>query len=181
MALPTRPTSGQPAPRREPVPPKRESNALPSLPDIELPPEPQVRKQEPVRQSAQRAEPRQAPAQAPRKPKTTASKPKKPVVTEPVSTGSEDGWAIDPKTGKKYRKLPKTVMGNDGRPLLQIEDFNLDDLTGEAEMFLAHLRVPPDKEEQKRLRELKIQQARKQNAEYVKANPDDDEEDDEDI
>jgi len=91
--------------------------------------------------------------------------------SEPVAETTEDSeWRIDPKTGKRYKDLPgfkKGVMGSkatitrgakggfgadDLRTMLEdVPDFNMDDLNGTAEMFMAHLRVPPDKEEQKRL------------------------------
>lgn len=180
MALPTTP-GGLPTPRREPnVSPKRESVSLPPLEPIDSLPEIRERRA-PV---AQEQVKKRVPTQAPLKPKPV-KKPTAPVaepVTE-VSTKEDlpEGWAVDKKTGKKYRKLPKTVMGDDGKPMLQIPDFNLDDLTGEAEIFLAHLRVPPDKVEQQRLRDLKTQQARKQNAQYVKDHKDEDADDPEGV
>lgn len=96
-----------------------------------------------------------------------------------VNEDIDDGYAIDPKTGKRYKKLPtvpKDVVRADkksgGLSLEQLRnsipeaDFDLDDLNGAADMFLAHLRVPPDKEEMKRLREERLRRAKMQNAEY---------------
>lgn len=100
-------------------------------------------------------------------------------VPSSVNEDIDDGYAIDPKTGKKYKKLPnvpKDVVRADkksgGLSLEQLRnsipeaDFDLDDLNGAADLFLAHLRVPPDKEEMKRLREERLRRAKKQNAEY---------------
>lgn len=72
-----------------------------------------------------------------------------------------EGWTIDAKTGKKYKKLaansPEAVAAGkktSGFSLDQLmrytqddPDFKLEDLNGSAEMFLAHLRVPLPKEE----------------------------------
>jgi hypothetical protein len=60
---------------------------------------------------------------------------------------------IDPKTGVKYQVIPKTVMDTEGRPISQIEDFNVDDLNSEADRFLGHLRIAPTPEELAQLRE----------------------------
>lgn len=92
---------------------------------------------------------------------------------------SNDEYAIDPVTGVKYKKLPaasKDVIRADKksgglgieqlRNMIPEADFDLNDLDGAANSFLAHLRVPPDKEEMKRLREEKIARAKAQNDEY---------------
>lgn len=92
------------------------------------------------------------------------------------------GWDIDPKTGKKYKKLlgapPEAIrVGRKGglsKEQLEAitvfdEDFDIDDLNSTAEMFLAHLRVPPDKEEQKRLLEEKKKKRRASDAAYKAA------------
>lgn len=57
----------------------------------------------------------------------------------------------DSKTGILYKMIPK-VKVVDGRPELAINNFDIDDLQGEANTYLSHLRVPPDREEMKRLR-----------------------------
>lgn len=68
---------------------------------------------------------------------------------------------VDPKTGKSYFEIPKTKMGTDGRPELSI-DIDIDDLNGEAENFLAHLRVVPSREEREALLAEKAEMARAQ-------------------
>jgi hypothetical protein len=88
---------------------------------------------------------------------------------------------VDAATGKRYKKVPgvtreaivahrKSPNGLSVEELLKYsqfdEDFNLDDLTGTAEVFLAHLRVPPSKEEQERLRQERAERIRKQNTQY---------------
>jgi hypothetical protein len=72
-----------------------------------------------------------------------------------VNDGKE--YKIDPKTGKKYRVLPKSEFDAEGNPILQIKDFNVDDLNSEADEFLAHLRVTPSKEETRALRTQRAQ------------------------
>lgn len=85
---------------------------------------------------------------------------------------SENGieYAIDAKTGKKYQVLPEAEFkmnnNNDIIPVLQVDDFNDLDLTGEADRFLAHLRVPPNKAEIERLIEQRKRLAREQNEKY---------------
>lgn len=105
----------------------------------------------------------------------------------------EDGllWAIDPKYGKKYRVLegasPEAVKagkgGFDSLSALRayvdedVEGFDIDDLNGTAEAFLAHLRVPPDKEEMERLRKARALQQKRQDEEYANYVREDDEKD----
>lgn len=116
-----------------------------------------------------------------RRDNTEQARNSKPRAFTPSHTAEDidDGYAIDPKTGKKYKKLPnvpKDVVRADkksgGLSLEQLRnsipeaDFDLDDLNGAADIFLAHLRVPPDKDEMKRLREERLKRARMQNAEY---------------
>lgn len=145
MALPVRPSSGLPVPA-----PTEES-----LPEI-----PETRASEP---SSDRTPPRSA-------------------------ERTEEGFSIDPKTGKKYKELPgfkpgvlenkaavkiaKTV----GMTLTQLRattemdpDFNLDDLNGSANLFLPHLRVPPNKEEQMRLREEKAKRQQAYNSAFERS------------
>lgn len=99
-----------------------------------------------------------------------------------VSNPVDDDWIIDEKTGKKYRKLPqassaaiKASKSNNGgfssidqlrKYVGEVEDFDLDNLDGMANEFLAHLRVPPDKSEQKRLAEERKKQSSAQNSVY---------------
>lgn len=151
MALPIRPGQGLPT-NRPAAPAATENEGLPSLPS--LPEIPEVPTPEP---------------KAPERPK--AVRPKPPVAPEvPAKLGPE--WEIDPKTGKPYKRIAGykdgvmksraavTNVGKRGATLEQLRmmvedepDFNLDDLNGSAETFLAHLRVPPNKEEQKKLLE----------------------------
>lgn len=135
MALPIRPNSDGPSSEAS-LP---DLGALPDLPDLAPTP---VKKQ--VKQPAQ-----------------ASSAPKEEL---------PDGWYIDPKTKKKIKRLPGVSAGvikqgnkiakAGGLDLTQLRrsmaeepDFDMDNLNGSAEMFLAHMRVPPDKEEQRKLRE----------------------------
>ena len=71
---------------------------------------------------------------------------------------------IHPKTGVSYYEIPKTKMGDDGRPVLAM-DLNIDDLNGEAKNFLAHLQVAPSKDEQEEILRKRSELLRKQRAE----------------
>lgn len=64
----------------------------------------------------------------------------------------------DPVTGKVYQRIPKTKMDSNGMPMIQT-DINDLDLEGAAERFLAHLRVPPSKEEIEKLKQERIRKA----------------------
>ena len=90
-------------------------------------------------------------------------------------------FKVDPKTGKKYEVLPasrldavknfKNQKGGPGLDFLrksveEVDDIDLDKLNEEADRFLAHLRVPPDKDEIARLREEKIRRQRAQDQAY---------------
>lgn len=164
MALPIRPNSGsqpgsKPAAVRRPSPPAvaEEEFSLPALDDF-VEPAPIARKL-PVK-----------------RPPTVVSSPESQVEYEADPNSElEEGWAIDEKTGKKYKMIPKSVYKGKGKnaiPLLMIEDFDADDMTGEAETYLSHLRVPPDKEEQERLKQLKAQMRKRSDASYAEANKD---------
>lgn len=87
------------------------------------------------------------PSQTPPTQASQGTTPAQAPVSREVEYGERLDWKVDPKTGKKYRPLPKTKEGPDGRPAIAVNDFNLDDMTGEADIFLAHLRVPPTQEE----------------------------------
>lgn len=52
---------------------------------------------------------------------------------------------------KESKPIPKTVMDENNRPVLHLNDLDLNNLEGEADTYLSHLRVPPDKKEQQRL------------------------------
>lgn len=167
MALPIRPNSGaqpgsKPAAVRRPSPPAEPEKefSLPALEDL-VAPAPVARK---------------LPVKRP-----------DPVVREPeadLSPELEEGWAIDEKTGKRYKKIPKSIYNGKGKnaiPVLMIEDFDADDMTGEAETYLSHLRVPPDKEEQEKLKQLRAQLRKRSDASYAEANKDELEQVDEPI
>lgn len=67
-------------------------------------------------------------------------------------------YAKDPVTGKIYQKIPKTKFDANGMPMIQT-DINDLDLQGAAEKFLAHLRVPPSKEEIAKMKQERIRKA----------------------
>jgi len=165
MALPIRPGSGLPVAR--PAEALPDLGVMPELPEsrpvsqpapaVAQAPAPQQRPVAPVTQT-----PKRAPVQAPTTSAPTARQ-QKPL---------PEGWAIDKATGKRYKKLPGFKEGvmsskaaikagsNGGMSLDQLRatvreepDLNPDDLNGAAEIFMSHLRVPPDKDEQKRLLE----------------------------
>lgn len=158
MALPIRPNSGaqpgsKPAAVRRPSPlaASEKEFSLPALDDFTEPAP--VAKKLPVK-----------------RPVSPVSKPE----VDPTPE-LEEGWAIDKKTGKKYKTIPKSVYEGKGKnavPVLMIEDFDADDMTGEAETYLSHLRVPPDKEEQERLKQLRAQMRKRSDASYAEANKD---------
>jgi hypothetical protein len=165
MALPIRPNSGaqprsttkavtRPLPKEKTV----EEISLPSFDElVETPPQP-VKK---------------APVKRP------IAKPV-PVVTAPEPEPEEDdeleeGWAIDEKTGAKYKTIPKSVYQGKGKnavPLLMIEEFDVDNMTGEAETYLSHLRIPPNKQEQAELLRLRAELRKRSDASYEAANRD---------
>lgn len=159
MALPVRPSNnGEPKPASENAAdlgamPDLSSMALPSMPELpSFTPEPEVR-----RPAVQETSAVQSRSEAPRS-----------VTPQRESKQLPEGWEIDAETGKPFKQLTgykKGVMKHSsavikagGMTLTQLRaavdeepDFNLDDLNGSAETFLSHLRVPPNKEEQKRL------------------------------
>lgn len=160
MALPIRPGQGLPT-NRPAAPASAENEGLPSLPS--LPEIPEVSTTEPKaseRSKVARPKPQESP-EALRRSKAPEA---------PAKLGPE--WEIDPKTGKPYKRIAgykdgvmksRAAVANVGKRGATLEqlrmmvedepDFNLDDLNGSAETFLAHLRVPPNKEEQKKLLE----------------------------
>lgn len=102
--------------------------------------------------------------------------------TDEVADEVQDGalWRTDPKTGKRYKVLmatPKEALvayrRNKGviskeqlMKLIELdEDFTLDDLNSTAETFMAHLRVPPSKEEKEALIRKKQQMTKAQEQE----------------
>lgn len=152
MALPIRPNSNNALPL-----PKVPVEALPELPDalpeITLP------------------EPELSTPKAPRKKtQNTAESTSSPAQKRAPEKSIPEGWEIDAETGKAFKPLPgykNGVMKHSaklikagGMTLDQLRsaivldpDLDPDNLNGAAETFLSHLRVPPNKEEQERLRQ----------------------------
>lgn len=103
---------------------------------------------------------------------------------EPLSDGER--WSTDPKTGKRYKSLattPKEALAaykktngkglslSEIRSLVGIEeDFDIDDLNGTAETFMAHLRVPPSAAEREEILRKKAELAKQQRAERAELN-----------
>lgn len=162
MALPVRPSgNGASKPAPESLP---ELGAMPDLSSMAMP-----ALTEPPQPTLSTIPEKQAsPSKSTRKKQPSPSVADKP--NPKVESKLPEGWAIDPATGKKYKKLSgykegvmkhsAKVIKAGGMTLDQLratvnldEDFNLDDLNGSAETFLSHIRVPPNKEEQIRLRE----------------------------
>lgn len=149
MALPQRPKQTDPSKvtsRPQSAKETREEVKVDAMPDFL--PEASPSKVKPVQ--------KKAPAKVAKRPARKAP----PVVEKPTvedydglltQAEIDDDWAIDPKTKKKYKKLPKAQFEGE-MPVLQVADFNTDDMNFEANRFLAHLRVPPDKKEMMRLR-----------------------------
>ena len=84
----------------------------------------------------------------------------------------------DRDTGVVYSYIPKVDLDEDGKPILIVHDMDIDDLSGEADRFLAHLRIPPNKEEMQRLRDERRRRAMESTREYLKNNKDSMEDDD---
>lgn len=99
------------------------------------------------------------------------------------TVAEDDRWTVDPKTGKPYKKflqIPKEEveyfnkskgsMTRQMRELLESEeDFDIDDLNGTANTFMAHLRVPPSAEEREEIlrKKAEISQRQKQEREEL--------------
>jgi hypothetical protein len=161
MALPVRPTgNGAPKP---PLPSTPSAEALPDLSSMGLPEIPQVKRPRSEPTPTQRSVPK-----APAEPKAAPA---------PQDEILDDGWVIDVETGKRFKQLKgykrgvmkhsTAVIKAGGLTLDQLRtavdeepDFDLDNLNGAANTFLSHLRVPLDKEEQKRLREERAKRQR---------------------
>lgn len=81
-------------------------------------------------------------------------------------------YRIDAQTGVKYEVLPKSEF-IDGKPVLQVSDiggFDSEEMDESASRFLGHLRVAPDKEEQKRLRAERERKELERKKAYYEAN-----------
>ena len=100
----------------------------------------------------------------------------------PAFEALEEEWETDPRTGKRYRKMPATewTSTKDGgrSGFMSVSHFSDDDMLSAfdgtsmnlaAESFLAHLRVPPDKKEQERLRREKAELKKAQDAAYQRS------------
>lgn len=103
------------------------------------------------------------------------------VLEDSEAQNAEDNWSVDPKTGKRYKQIkatPKEAIKaygkTNGRGLskeemlryIEVEgDFDIDDLNNTAETFMAHLRVPPSKEEQQEILRKKSELAEKRRRE----------------
>ena len=97
-----------------------------------------------------------------------AARPSRPVPKKNARPAEDEKYGYDEVTGKRYEKLPKSEFIGSGakrRPVLQV-DMDLDNLNGEANRFLAHLRVPPNKDEMLRLRAERVKRAREQRAQF---------------
>lgn len=126
-----------------------------------------------LRKRAEEELKRRRSAQKPDGARQPVSRPKPP--QRAAESVSQDGWVVDPKTGKRYKPLagndPSLVSAmnrteNRGKhvPLETLRetysvdpDFDLDDLSKTAETFMAHLRVPPNREEMQRIIEERKQ------------------------
>lgn len=101
---------------------------------------------------------------------------------------TDERWHVDPETGKRFKEIPGYKDGvkftktktkeyasngmsfSDLRTFVSVdEDFDMDDLGGTAETFLPHLRVPPNKEEQERLRRARAAQQKEHDRAYEAA------------
>lgn len=69
-------------------------------------------------------------------------------------------FARDSSTGVAYQKLPKSRYDSNGLPMLQADIDDLD-LGSSANLFLGHLRVPPNKEEIERLRAERVDRSKR--------------------
>lgn len=82
-------------------------------------------------------------------------------------TEDDDEWAVHPRTGVKYRKIPTAKLDADGMPVATItDDIDLMDFNNSAEQFLGHLQVAPSKDEQKRMRAERERKAAEASAKF---------------
>lgn len=93
--------------------------------------------------------------------------------TEVNKAETDDGWVVDPVTGVRHKVLAKTewIPGSGGRSKSTVGDDMkdpFDDMNSAAEIFLGHLRVPPDEKETQRLNEERQRRRREQEEEQRK-------------
>lgn len=91
----------------------------------------------------------------------------------------EEGFVVDKRTGKRHKEINK-IKARDLNSISslmeymeehpeEMKDFDgFGNMRASADLFMSHLRVPPNKEEQKRLLEEKAEQIRKQNKKWKK-------------
>lgn len=81
----------------------------------------------------------------------------------------DDGWFVDAKTKKKYKAIPKLDIDKTSGHANNVitDDIDTLNLNDSAEKFLAHLRVPPDAEEAKRIRREREKRAERVRKEYA--------------
>jgi len=176
----------EPAPRAQPAPrspqvQQRQKSPAPRQPDaVAAPPvDPEYEaflrwkaEKEAPKSTAQETVPARRSAPAPKPVQTRTEQLPSP------SDRQEDGWEFDSKTGKYYKPLPaapkeairaaKAAKGagldlNEMKRFFEVrEDFDIDDLNSTAETFMAHLRIPPSKEEQEAILRRKAELAQEQ-------------------
>ena len=131
---------------------------------------------------ARTQQPRTSPQPAQRQPsEAQLQQPVHSEYSDAVAEDKDGEWALDPKTGKRYKTLPSTpreaiaaYKRTKGKGLSKSEmlafietseDFDIDDLNGTAETFMAHLRVPPSPEEREEILRKKAEMLQRQKAE----------------
>lgn len=186
--LPTKAPGSPQNPRGEEQPPKRPNPAQNSQQKA-------VKRKEDLAPPAKRQKPSEDTInqELPRRKERSAQSEQRRVRQQPIKESTvekspevEEGYAIDEETGIKYRVLPgakadavkkfNSLKKSDLENLTfssmkyfftEAEDFDIDDLNSTAEDFLGHLRVPPNKEEQKKLREERLKRKREQNQKFA--------------
>lgn len=175
MALPTSPRGG--LPKRPQPPQSQQNNDSPTNSGGEN----RIRSEEERKRRA--AELRKAKALEKKKAALAESRRRRTTSNKIVKDKDGREWAIDQKTGKKYRLLPaaseemlKASKSNGGflskeqleRMHKTVDDFDVNDLNSAAELFMGHLRVPMSDEERdayKKERERRLAAINKKYAE----------------
>jgi hypothetical protein len=180
MAIPRRPAGGIPKTPRGSVPRDKQVNndvaGMDDLDDIIGDYENRVAQEQPQSRPKRPETPRQA-ADAPTPPRarrtpardaeSTSGRSKRgnAAPDRSVEDDEDDEFAIDPNTGVRYRKMPKSEYDAEGKPVLQVR-MDPDDLNKYADEFLGHLRVPMNKKQQEALRKRRVAIREKNKAEY---------------